>query len=661
MKINTNYEAVTKEVDVKSGPFINREFSWLDFNTRVLDCALVKSNPLNERLNFLGITTSNLDEFLSVRFAYAYHEKHHSPYKEILKRIHRHIHKQVETYRILKSELEKEGITIIKPSKLDKKEIQKLKGYFLSSVFPMLTPILVNDFNDICILQSSEPCVGCLIKHGSDDILAVLQIPKSVSPVVPIGHNRYVMIEDVVLMFLSELFINKEIRSKGVFRIIKDASFCLSHDENRFVVDRMQDIILMRKTSKALFIEIESNMNTQLKTMIMEQFGVPKSHVHEEHELIDFRRFSKYKFLSDKHSYKPFKAKPFEGKGRYSIFSAVDDRDILLHHPYDSYDTIVRFINHAAIDPDVLAIKQTLYRVSSIDSPIIDGLCKAAKNGKQVSVLVEIKARFDEENNIHLIDKLESSGCHVILGTEYLKTHCKMCVVIKRDGRDYKIYSHIGTGNYNEKTSRIYTDLSYFTSKYKIGLDLLYIFNILSGISTPDSKLKRIAYSPITLRKTLLRNIDREIDHAKKGKKAEIFIKVNSMSDKIMAQKLYEAASKGVQIYILCRGACSMVACKNIYIKSIVGRFLEHSRIYYFKNDNNAEYYISSADLLTRNLDRRIEILLQITDGKAINKLKDIIRILKKDERNSFQMNHSGSYERIKGDYDAHQKFIECD
>ena len=656
MKLNIDsYQMETKDVDVK-GKFINRELSWIDFNYRVLECARSKT-PLNERMNFLGITTSNLDEFISVRFAYACQNKDKEPYKKILKGIHGFIHDQVKVSQELESELKEKGVHITKMSKLDKKEIRKMKSIFTNYLFPLLIPTLVAT-HGLPLISSGDTCIAIIIKQNNENNLVILPIPKEVHPIYEIG-NKVILVEDLISYFLEELFINKEIKCHGVFRVIKDASICLNHDENRFIIDRMNDVLLSRKMSHAIFLEMESQMNSQLAEMLIEQYEVPKSHVHYEKQIVDFKRFSKFKLLPDKYSYKPFKPKPYEGKGRYSLFSTIDDKDILLQHPYDSYDTVVRFINHAAIDPDVIAIKQTLYRVSSIDSPIVKGLCKAAENGKQVSVLVEIKARFDEENNIHIINRLESSGCHVLLGTEYLKTHCKMCVVIKRDGRNYRLYSHIATGNYNEKTSKIYTDLSYFTSKQKIGFDLLHIFNILSGISTPDSKLKKIAYSPVTLRKTLINAIDNEIEIAKKGKKAEIFIKVNSISDRIMVQKLYEAANKGVDVYIICRGVCSLVPRKNLYVKSIVGRFLEHSRIYYFRNNGKSEYYISSADLLTRNLDRRIEILLSLTESNVINKIKSIIHTLKKDEANSFIMDEKGVYKRNKGNYDAHQKFIE--
>lgn len=273
-------------------------------------------------------------------------------------------------------------------------------------------------------------------------------------------------------------------------------------------------------------------------------------------------------------------------------------------------------------------------------------------------MLIEIKARFDEENNIRLVSKLKNSGANVILGLEYLKTHCKLCVVIRREGEKLRIYSHVATGNYNEKTARLYTDISYLTSKQKIGMDLLHIFNILSGYSSPDEKLQKIYYAPVTLRKNLIKCIDREISNAKKGKKAEIFMKINSFSDKIMAEKIYEAADKGVHVYIICRGVCSIVPRKNLFIKSIVGRFLEHSRIYYFKNNNSPEYYISSADLLTRNLDKRVETLISLKDSSVVKQLQWIIDVFKADKANSFIIDKEGKWHHDKGDFSCFDWFI---
>ena len=659
MKLNMDLYEMEQKGTIKSkGKFINRELSWIDFNKRVLYCASAKKQLMNERLNFLSITDSNLNEFIAVRFSNSFKNKKKEPYKEIRDSIKKFIRLQYKCYNNIKQDLkENENIEITKISKLDKKEIIKVKSVFLSNIFPLLTPICVGISNDIVNLENGQLCIACKINQNGTNYLNIIPIDKRIPKIIKV-NNKVVLTEDVIINFLDNIFINKEIISSGVFKVIKDENVEIEHDTSRFLLDRMKDTIMKRNLSKPLMLFIRKDCDEDLKYSIMNLYYVPKSHVIHT-EMIDYTRFNE-KILSDKCSYKPFKPMKYENKGEhYSLFDALDEEDIMLNHPYDSYETVVKFIEHAAFDPDVLAIKQTLYRVSSYDSPIVNALCNAAKNGKHVAVLIEIKARFDEENNIRLISKLQNAGAIVLLGLEYLKTHCKMCVVIKKTDDGNKIYSHIGTGNYNEKTAKIYTDISYLTSNQKVGMDLLMVFNILAGISTPDEKMNKISYSPVTLRKTLLKSIDREIENKKKGKHAEIFMKVNSLSDKIMVNKLYEAASKGVKIYILCRGACSIVANDNIIVKSVVGRFLEHSRIYYFENNKNPEYYISSADLLTRNLDRRIEILLPIKDNNGIKKLKYIIEALKKDTKNSFIMNNKGEFMKVNGDFDSHQWMIE--
>lgn len=660
MKLNLDEYVMehNKEVKIK-GEFINRELSWLDFNERVLRCAINKEIPLNERLKFLAISCNNLDEFISVRFAYVCSNKEKEPYKKILDKIKSFFEKQSEVYDHLREEIKKKGVNITKISKLDKKDVRKIHSIFMKNVFPMLTPIYIGNSNDSPNLYSGQSCIACIIRQGDVDSLAIIPISKSVSPIYNVGNN-VIMVEDMIETFLHSLFINKKIIEYGCFRIIKDASVILDHDPNKYILERMNETLIKRKLAKPLFLETNKYTSKELKDMILAAFEIPKNHFYQNGVLMDYTRFMSNQLLSDKYSYSEFTPAPFQSENMYSLFTMISEKDILLHHPYDSYETVVKFIEHAAIDPNVIGIKQTLYRVSSIDSPIVNALCLAAKNGKHVAVLVEIKARFDEENNIRLITKLKNAGCHVLLGLEYLKTHCKMCIVLRQENKKVKIYSHVATGNYNEKTSRIYTDLSYFTAKQKIGMDLLNVFNILSGISTPDEKMQKISYSPVTLRKTLIKCIDREIDNAKKKKDAEIFLKLNSISDRIMVDKLYEAADKGVRVYIICRGICSIVPRKNIYVKSIVGRFLEHSRIYYFKNNGNPDYFISSADLLTRNLDRRVEIMISLKDSNVTNKLKEIIKVFKEDKINSFEMDGKGKYHRVKGNFNAHEWFIKA-
>jgi polyphosphate kinase len=659
MKMNMDSYSMESKQKI-SGKFINRELSWLSFNARVLYYVKDKKLPLNERLKFLAITESNLDEFIGVRLAYVYKNQDKEPYKEILSEIKKFKKSQEAIFSDLKDYLaDKKKLKIVKVKNLDKKEKSKLYDYYYNNIFPLLTPVIINSANFSPNLMSGQLSIAVTMKRDNKESLCVIPIFSDTDHMIRVNDNHVVLIEDVIKEFCGKsLFINEEITNICTFRLIKDASVLLSHDNNKFIVDRMKDVIDKRKQSEPMFMEIEKDASQELTHILTSAFGVPGKHIYYSSEMLKYKRFMDPIF-SSKESYKPFEPFVFENYENYdTIFDALQERDVLLHHPYDSYDTVVRFIEQAAHDKHVVAIKQTLYRVSSIDSPIVNALCYAAQSGKKVSVLIEIKARFDEENNINLIEKLKHAGATVLLGTEYLKTHCKMCIVIRKENDGLKVYSHMGTGNYNEKTARQYTDLSFLTSKRKLGTDLLNIFNILSGHSRPDNKLEKIAYSPVTLRKTLEKNIDREIKHAKNGKHAEIFIKVNSISDPII-DKLYKAASEGVKVYIICRGICSIVPKKNLYIKSIVGRFLEHSRIYYFSNNGNPEYFISSADLLTRNLDRRVEVLISLKDSSVIKQIKWIIKVFKEDKANSFIMDSDGKWKHSDGSFDAHDWFIQ--
>ena len=660
MKINlSDYSVKTKTMKVKGG-FINRELSWLDFNNRVLYCANDRELPLNERLKFLAISCSNLDEFIGVRYAGALKHPESEPVKKIRKGIQNCMHDQLVTYMKLKEAVKKEGVDICKVKDLDKKEYNKLEEIFNDYIFPMLTPISIGSTNEMPNFYSGQNCICCTVKHGNNiENLIVIPINKSLESMYVIG-NKVIMIEDIIEEFSDDLFINKEITSFGYFRVLKDASIILDHDPSKFLLDRMVSTIEKRDLANPIFLEVSRDTPKRLRNILSNVFSIDSENIFSEAPVLDYTRFMNHKLLPDKYSYKPFEPSVYEVVGeKYSLFSAIKEKDILLHHPYDSYETVVKFIEHAAADPHVVAIKQTLYRVSSEDSPIVNALCIAAKRGKFVSVLIEIKARFDEERNISLINKLKKSGVNVLLGLEYLKTHCKMCIVVRKENEKMRVYSHIGTGNYNEKTAKLYTDMSYLTAKQKVGFDLLHIFNILSGISTPESKLQRVFYAPVNLRKQLLKNINREIEFAKKGKKAEIFLKLNSINDPAMINALYDAAKAGVQVYIIARGITSLMPIKNMYIKSIVGRFLEHSRIYYFKNGDHPEYYISSSDLLTRNLDKRVEILFLVNDKECVEKLQNIILAFKEDKKNSFRMDERGKYKKEKGNFDAHQWFID--
>lgn len=637
--------------------FIQREESWLEFNYRVLHCAQRPGIPLNERLKFLAITTSNLDEFISVRYSSLISDGDEETRCRILDEIKDFISAQDKMYDILSRELKEEGLRLMDIDKLSKDEKNKLEQTFDRSLFPLLTPINIGSINDLPNLISGQTYIVVTVKENNEEILNLIPIIPSIPKLYQFG-DKVIFIEDIILKYLDKIFVKKNIETLGYFRVIKDANILLNHDKTKFILDRMNDTLLKRKFSDPLFMEISSTIPKKVRNALMAVFNLDKKAVHVGYAL-DYTRFMK-PLLPSNYSDEPFTPAPYEVIGeQFSLFSELEERDILLHHPYDSYDTVLKFIDHAADDRDVMAIKMTLYRVSSIDSPIIQSLIRAAENGKQVSVLVEIKARFNESMNIDIVNKLKFAGINVILGEEYLKTHCKFCIVMRKENEDVKIYSHIATGNYNEKTSKIYTDLSYFTAKQKIGYDLVNVFNILSGLSDPNGKLEKVFYSPVNLRSRLTKLIDREISYAQKGKKAKIIIKVNSISDTKMVMKLYEAADAGVDVTIICRGVCSLVPRKNLRIKSIVGRFLEHSRIYYFRNKSDAEWLISSADLLTRNLDKRVEILVSLDEKEIVNKLDIILDALINDESNSYYMMENGDFTWAGLGFDAHQWFIE--
>jgi polyphosphate kinase len=429
-----------------SGKFINRELSWLSFNARVLYYVKDKKLPLNERLKFLAITESNLDEFIYVRFAYAFKNQDIEPYKDILSGIKKFKKSQEEIFNNLKEYLvEKKKLKIVRVKNLDKKDKRDLYDYYYNNIFPLLTPVIINSANYCPNLMSGQLSIAVIMKRDSKESLCVIPISSDTDHMIRIDSKSVVLIEDVIKEFCGKsLFINEEITNICAFRLIKDASVILSHDNNKFIVDRMRDVLDQRNNSEPMFLEIEKDASPEMVHTLISAFRVPSKHVYYSNQMLKFKRFMNPIFTEEE-SYKPFEPFVFENYENYdSIFDALKERDILLHHPYDSYDTVVKFIDHAAHDKDVVAIKQTLYRVSSIDSPIVNALCYAAQAGKKVSVLIEIKARFDEENNINLIEKLKHAGATVLLGTEYLKTHCKMCIVIRKEGSELKVYSHVG-------------------------------------------------------------------------------------------------------------------------------------------------------------------------------------------------------------------------
>lgn len=654
--------------------YTNREMSWMEFNKRIIHLTLNKEIPLLERCKFLAISSSNLDEFIMVRFASIINKVYNSPnitdisgmspmeeFNKILKEICEFKKVQQQTFGSLVSKLYKNDITISRVDKLTSKEKGFINTYFHRNIYPLLTPVLYDTTKEVPLIRSKKlSLIVSLADSYSSHLNVISIIPiENLERVIEVptdnGDKKFVLVEDIIEANLNKIFVNKVVLYSGCFRIIREGDLSIDHNRDYYITDRMRQTLIEREFGTPVFMEVDKDIPKPILKTLIKIFGIDKKLVYKTKGVLDYSFFMTGKISNPVLEYDKFIPQyPEELIGEKNMFDAIDDGDILLSHPYESYDPVIKLLENASHDRDVLAIKQTLYRVSSVDSPIVESLCRAAKNGIQVSVLLEIKARFDEDQNLQLIDKLKMAGCKLIFGFEELKTHCKMLVVVKRNKSGMKIYSHIGTGNYNDKTAKIYTDISYFTSTRKIGEDLISIFNILSGYSDTSTKLNKLFISPDNIRFQFYKLIDEQIELAANGKDATITLKMNAICDKGIIGKLYEASEAGVFIDIVCRGICSMkVINDNIRIKSVVGRFLEHSRIYRFGNDTNFKIFISSADLLTRNLDKRVEILTPITETNCKNKLDKILKQTLADRFNSYGINYDNKYIKIRGSVDS--------
>lgn len=658
-----------KQVDSSfknSDIFINRELSWMAFNTRVLHQAFKKDVPLLERFKFLAISASNLDEFIMVRLASVLNRIGSSAtditdldpideYEQIMNRITVFRNNQEEVFKVLRKTLDDNNIVFSNMSELTEDELYETKKIFNRNIYPLLTPIACDSTKEFPLIKSKQLNIIVELEDNVNpnlNVLSIIPIPTGISRVYKIegdsGKVKLVLLEDIIKDNLNKLFINKKIINMGVLKLLRSADIELDSDSDIYLIDRIKQNLRLRESSTPIYMETKDVSKQALK-ILQKMLGVSKFNVYKTNLLVDFTFLMNLPDLDNEYLYyeKFTPQYPEALIGERDMFSAIDKDDILLHHPYESYDPVIKFLEHAANDEDVLGIKQTLYRVSSKESPIVNALCRAAENGKSVSVLLELKARFDEGQNLNLIEKLKNSGCHITFGIENLKTHCKFISVIRKCKKGLKIYSHVGTGNYNDKTAKIYTDISLFTANQKMGEDLISLFNILSGFSDPSSDhINSIYYSPHNIRTTLHKLIDKEIKIAKEtGSPGHIIVKVNSVSDRDIIRKLYHASVNNVKVTVICRGVCSMKPInKNIHIESVVGRFLEHSRIYYFQNGGKPRVFISSADLLTRNLDKRVEVLFPVKSKPSKEKLLDIIKVYLKPSAQKYIMKEDGNY-----------------
>lgn len=653
--------------------FINRELSWLEFDARVLGEAEDVLNPLFERLKFLSITASNLDEFFMVRVA-SLKDMVNAGYtkKDIAgmtaaeqlaaldDRTHAFVKKQ---YRIYNDELvpalAREGFHIIgSHEELTHEQEIFVDKYFHEDVYPVLTPMAVDSSRPFPLIRNKTLNIAALLKkkNGDDGTeFATVQVPSVLPRFVrlPGEQDTIILLEEIIERNIDKLFLNYDILCAYPYRIMRNADLSIDEEDAADLLKEIEKQLKKRQWGQAIRLEVQGNIDKQLLKKLKSELNITDSDIYRIDGPLDLTFLMKLYGSFDYAKLKTPKYTPapvpelMNGK---NIFEAIREGDILLHHPYQTFDPVVDFVRQAANDPSVLAIKQTLYRVSG-NSPIVAALAAAAENGKQVSVLVELKARFDEENNIIWARKLEQAGCHVIYGLVGLKTHSKITLVVRREEDGIRRYVHLGTGNYNDSTAKLYCDMGLFTCSPAIGEDATAVFNMLSGYSEPVG-WNKLSLAPLWLRDRFHYLVEREIRHAKEGQEAHIIAKMNSVCDKDIIELMYKASKAGVKIELIVRGICCLIpqlegVSENITVRSIVGTFLEHSRIFYFENGGNPEIYMASADWMSRNLDRRVEIMFPVEDAKLKKEVKHILDVQLADNVKAQLMQPDGSYVRV--------------
>ena len=672
---------MNKSVFDQPDNFTNRELSWLEFNQRILGEARDRKNPLFERMKFLSITASNLDEFFMVRIASlkdmvnaGYQKKDiagmtaQEQLRALNEKMQAFCEKQYTTYnRALLPKLSEEGLEIISFSELTEKEVDFLEEYFHKNIYPVLTPMAIDSSRPFPLIQNKTLNIAALIKSRNKDKkekkeydIATVQVPSVLPRVIllpqkdgPKRKCRVILLENVIEHYLDVLFLNHEIICSAPYRIMRNADLSIDEDDAEDLLKEIEKSLKMRQWGEVIKFEYEERMDKRLVKYLKKQFKVHSCDMYAFNGPLDLTFLMKCYGIEGFEDLKEAPYIPQKNKklrADKNIFNQIRKGDVLLHHPYESFDPIVAFIKQAAEDENVLAIKQTLYRVSG-HSPIIAALAQAAENGKQVTVLVELKARFDEENNINWARKLEKAGCHVIYGLVGLKTHCKIALVVRRESDGIRRYVHLGTGNYNDSTAKLYTDTGMFTCRNAVGEDATAVFNMLSGYSEP-ANWNQLIVAPIWMKKRFLEMIARETQNAKEGKSARIIAKCNSLCDRKIILALYEASCAGVQIDLIVRGICCLVAGKpgvseNIRVRSIVGTFLEHARIFYFYNDGNEEVYMGSADWMPRNLDRRVEIVFPVEAPDLKEKAKHILDVQLRDTLKAHCLLEDGTYRKV--------------
>ena len=670
----------TNQID--NSNLISRDLSWLNFNHRVLDLVKNSKRSILDRLKFLSIVASNFDEFFEVRVGSLYNYidnkkkridysgMREDPFREFLLNESKKFYKDFNNHfsEKLVSDLKKEKIIIGDVEILDEEGRKKIKKYFKKTIFPMLTPMVFDNLHSFPILMNKVLIFGVVTKSNDSSNkkkISFIQIPVNLPRYFEykVGDNIcFIPIEKIIEKYIHKFFRSVVIKSVSLFRIIRNGDFTLeeSEDIETNFLEELKQKLKDRKFSRVVRIEISNTFDKYLLESLKERFNIDDFNIMRSSsdaimDLTSLNQIIEFNEFSDLLPLYPSPVDPIDIEANLdkSIFELLSEKDVFLHHPYNSFDPVIKFLNEAADDPNVLSIKITLYRTAK-NSRVIDALLKAAENGKHVSVLFEVKARFDEENNLKNGYKLERAGCYVIYGIGSLKTHTKLLLIVRREGKKVKNYAHMGTGNYNETTSRLYTDISLMTSNQKYTKDALEFFNVITGHSVPDD-YENLITAPIYMRNKIIELIEGEIKNSKAGKEAKICIKINSLQDKDVINKLYDASNSGVKICLIVRGICCLRPARkdlsqNIEVISIVGDYLEHSRLYYFHNSGDPVIYSGSADVMIRSFKRRIESLFKINEDQIKKQAITILNYNLRDNCNSYILQEDGSYIKKESD-----------
>lgn len=650
--------------------YVNRELSWLKFNLRVLREAGVRTLPLLERMRFVAISASNLDEFFMVRVAGLIEQEAAGvdrvdaagltvadQLREISLSAHNQMKLKYRYFFALLNELEKNDIRFLRVKDVNPEQRQELEAYYQEMVFPVLTPMAVDAARPFPFLANKTLNIAVELRNKKgEQRVAFVQVPsvlpRFISLVEQEGKRSYIFLEDLIMEHCQDLFKGLTIVDMVPFRITRDSDLEVEEDATQDLMKEIERSLRKRKRGVAVRLEICTTDDRYLKDFLVRSLDLEPRDVYEIGGPLDLTFLNKFidQPGMDQWKFTPYvNQQPEELPDTEDLFGKIREHDILLHHPYESFDPIVKLLAIAAEDPKVLAIKQTLYRVSG-NSPLVAALARAAENGKQVTALVELKARFDEENNIVWARRLEKAGCHVIYGLMGLKTHSKIILIVRKEEDGIRRYVHLGTGNYNDKTARLYTDLGLLTANDQYGQDASAFFNVLSGYSEPPV-FNRLVMAPIGLREKIYELVDREIANVKNGGQGHIIAKMNSLIDQPVIRKFYEASQAGVKIELIVRGICGLRpgikgVSDNITVRSIIGRFLEHSRVYYFANNGNEELYLSSADMMPRNLNDRVELLFPVERKAHIDRIKEFLDLCLKDNVGAHVMLANGTWRR---------------